>query len=199
MPRVGLTPGRVVTEAAAIADEIGFDQLTLTAVAERVGVAVPSLYKHIGGLDDLRRRVAIDAVTGLGRALADGVESADPEDLLARMAAAYRHYATQHPGRYAATVQAPDPADEELLAASEDVLRTVFAVLGAYDLADDDLVDAARAVRSAVHGFVALENAGGFGLPRDIDRSFQHLVATLDRGMRPAPTSLSARSPTTGS
>lgn len=199
MPRVGLTPERVVTEAAAIADEIGFDQLTLTAVAERVGVAVPSLYKHIAGLDDLRRRVAIQAVTGLGRALADAVESADSDDRLARMAAAYRQYATQYPGRYAATVQAPDPADEELLAASEDVLRTVFAVLGAYDLADDDLVDAARAVRSAVHGFVALENAGGFGLPRDIDRSFERLVATLDRGMRQAPTSLSARSPATGS
>ena len=35
--------------------------------------------------------------------------------------------------------------------------------------------------RAAVHGFVALEAAGGFGLPRDTDRSFDQMIAGLDR------------------
>jgi AcrR family transcriptional regulator len=46
MPRVGLTHERVVAEAAVVADEVGLESLTLAAVAKRVGVAIPSLYKH---------------------------------------------------------------------------------------------------------------------------------------------------------
>jgi hypothetical protein len=35
-----------------------------------------------------------------------------------------------------------------------------------------------------VHGFIALELGGGFGLPVDVDESFDHLVATLVAGLR---------------
>lgn len=38
--------------------------------------------------------------------------------------------------------------------------------------------------RAAVHGFVTLEASGGFGLPRDIDRSFDQMVAALDTAYR---------------
>ena len=60
MPRAGLSTARVVAEAAALSDEIGYDKLTLTLLAERLGVAVPSLYKHIDGLEALR--VAVDLI-----------------------------------------------------------------------------------------------------------------------------------------
>jgi len=49
-------------------------------------------------------------------------------------------------------------------------------VLAAYELEDDDAIDAIRAFRSTLHGFVALESGGGFGLNVDIDRSFERLV-----------------------
>jgi hypothetical protein len=51
-------------------------------------------------------------------------------------------------------------------------------------------VHAARGVRAALHGFVSLEQVGGFGLAQDRDASFRHLVRTLDAGLRggaPAP------------
>jgi hypothetical protein len=47
-----------------------------------------------------------------------------------------------------------------------------------------------RAFRSAVHGFVAIEAADGFGMAVDVDASFDRLVATLAGGLgepRPAP------------
>ena len=43
----------------------------------------------------------------------------------------------------------------------------------------DDAIDAIRALRAALHGFVTLETSGGFGLPADIDRSFDRLVQGL--------------------
>jgi hypothetical protein len=45
-------------------------------------------------------------------------------------------------------------------------------------------VHAARAVRSGLHGFVALESAGGFGLRQDVQESYDRLVDLLDAGIR---------------
>jgi hypothetical protein len=56
-------------------------------------------------------------------------------------------------------------------------------VLAAYRLTRDDAIDAARAVRAALHGFVALEAAGGFGLPRDVEWSFERLLDGLDAAL----------------
>ncbi|MFM9878424.1 MAG: TetR-like C-terminal domain-containing protein [Rhodoglobus sp.] len=51
--------------------------------------------------------------------------------------------------------------------------------LSGYGLTGDDEIDAIRSLRSALHGFVALEAAGGFGLPLDVDRSYTRLVEML--------------------
>lgn len=189
MPRAGLTPRRVVAEAAVLADEVGLDQLTLARLADRFGVRLPSLYKHVDGLDALHRSLSVLAVDELGRELGRAAVGKAGGDALQALAHAYRGYAHVHPGRYAATLRAPGDDDDEHRSAAEAVLHVVFAVLGGYGLGGDDLVDATRAVRSALHGFVALEAAGGFGMPHDVDRSFDRLVRGLDATLRgwPAP------------
>lgn len=191
MPRAGLTPDRVVDAAADLVDRLGLDQLTLAAVATHFDVAVPSLYKHVGGIDDLHGRLAVLAVDELGARLAAAIDGPG-QDPLHALAVAYRDHAAAHPGRYAATVRAPAPGDTELLHASEAVLATVLAVLADYGIAGDDAIDAARTVRSSLHGFVSLELAGGFGLARDVDRSFAALVDGVDRALRGWGDSVSA-------
>jgi AcrR family transcriptional regulator len=187
VPRVGLTRAIVVAEAARLADDVGFDRLTLAALAARLGVAVPSLYKHVDGLDAVRRGVTLGAIRELGDVLAAAITepaaTGHPGARLMALADAYRAFAAGHPGRYAATVRAASPGDPEHAAASDAVLRTVFAVLEERGLTGDDAIDATRALRAALHGFVALEAAGGFGLPRDVERSYAYLVAALDRGL----------------
>ena len=61
MARAGLSEERVVDEAEHLADEVGLTRLTLAALAERLGVRQPSLYKHIDGMDDLQRSIAVRA------------------------------------------------------------------------------------------------------------------------------------------
>ena len=51
MPRAGLNTDRVVAAAAELADEVGLDQLTLAALAARLGVRQPSLYKHVASIE----------------------------------------------------------------------------------------------------------------------------------------------------
>jgi AcrR family transcriptional regulator len=170
----------VVTAGAELADEAGWDRLTLAALAGRLGVRLPSLYKHIPSLDGLRRDVAVLAVTELGAALSAAAVGRAGPDALRAVAAAYRGYGQRHPGRYAATVRAPAPEDVEHNAAAESVLRVVLAVLAGYGVTGDDAIDAARALRSALHGFLTLEAAGGFGMPADIDRSYRRLIDGFD-------------------
>ena len=104
-------------------------------------------------------------------------------DALRAVAGAYRDYGRAHPGRYAATVRAPQPDDADHTAAAAAVLRVVFAVLAGYGITGDDAIDAARALRAALHGFVTLEAGGGFGMPRDIDRSYQRFITAFDTAL----------------
>jgi hypothetical protein len=59
----------------------------------------------------------------------------------------------------------------------------VIDVLRAWGLDGDEAVHATRVLRAALHGFVTLEADGGFGLPTDVDESFQRMVGALVRVM----------------
>jgi AcrR family transcriptional regulator len=183
MPRAGLSTAAVVDAAAALADADGLEGLTLARLAGAVGVRTPSLYNHVGSLDDVRRRVALVALREIGDALRDAAVGRARDDALVAMAHAYRAYAHAHPGRYAATQRAPAPDDEEMREAAAKAVDVLLAVLAGYGLTGEDAIHAARAVRSALHGFVALEAGGGFGLPVELDESYDRMVQALARGL----------------
>ena len=180
MPRAGVTHERVVAEAAAVADEVGLERLTLAAIAQRFGVTLPSLYKHVDGLDGLKRDLAVLGVRELTTALSLAGVGRARRDALHAIANAYRDYAKAHPGRSAAAVRAPDPDDAEHLAASEAAFAVLLAVLGGYKITGDDAIDAVRSLRAAMHGFVTLEATGGFGLPQSVDATYTRLIDALD-------------------
>ena len=184
MARRGLDTERVVQEAARIADADGLRALTLARLAGELGVRPPSLYNHFEGRrNGLLRALALRGVRELTAALRDAAVGRSGTDALTATARAYRAYAHAHPGLYAASVVAPAPDDPEYQAAAQEAVDVVFAVLRSWNLEGDDAVHAARAFRSAVHGFVALEAAGGFGIPVDLDDSFERLIATLADGL----------------
>jgi AcrR family transcriptional regulator len=176
-----------VAAAADLADEVGLERMTLAMLAQRLGVALPSLYKHVKGLDALRQKLAALATAELAEELATAAVGLAKTDAVRAVANAYRSYAHRHPGRYPATERVPNPEDPAHLRAGERAVRTVYAVLAGYGLEGDDAVDATRAFRAAIHGFVSLEAAGGFGIPRDVDRSFAQLVTALDAAFQDWP------------
>ncbi|GEA84493.1 TetR-like C-terminal domain-containing protein [Cellulomonas gelida] len=185
MPRAGLDPQVVVAAAARLADEVGLAHVTMSVLAERLGVRAPSLYKHVDGQGDLNRRVAVLALTELGGALRDALQGRAGKDALDAAARAIRSYAVAHPGRYSATVRIDaDELDEQLVAAGARVLDSLSAVLVGYPVAPEDTVHALRMLRSLFHGFAVLEAAGGFQLATDLDESFTWLVDAADRALR---------------
>ncbi len=176
VPRAGLTSDRVVAEAELLVDQVGFDNLSLATLAETLGVRQPSLYKHIAGLPALKQAVAVRAKAELAGVLGRAAVGKAGGDAVRALAVAYRTWAHEHPGRYVAALRAPDPTDPDDAAASAAAVSVVFEVLAGYELHGTDAVHAARALRAALHGFVSLEAAGGFGLPYDLDDSYDRLV-----------------------
>ena len=136
----------------------------------------------------LRRDLALRGVGELGERLRDAAVGRAGADALGAVATAYRDYARERPGLYQALQRAPDPGDAELAAAAARLLHPVLAVLAGYGCEGAAAIHAARALRSALHGFVELERLGGFGIDLDIDESYRWMVAALSAGMRARST-----------
>ena len=199
MARAGLTHDRVVAEAAAVSDEVGLPRLTVAAIASRVGVAQPSLYKHIDSLDSLHRDLAVLGLRELAREVSRAAAGTARADALFAVADAYRAYAIRRPGPYEASLRAPAPDDDEHDAVAADVLDVAAAVLSGYQIGGDDLVDAIRFLRASLHGYVALEAAGGTKMPRSNRLSYHRMIAGLDLAFTAWSSTSIDRAPTSRS
>lgn len=203
MPRAGLAPATVTEAGAILADEIGFDQLSMGLLAERLGVKTPSLYKHVDNLADLIHRIAILTAIELGDALRDATQGRAGSDALTAAAQAMRSYVKDHPGRYAAGngVRPTGPTDP-LAVAINRMLASLSAVLRGYELEPSAQIHALRMLRTMLHGFSTLEVEGGFRFDTDIDDSFTWMVHLLDQGLKSAHAGTGASvliSPSSGS
>jgi AcrR family transcriptional regulator len=188
MARAGLDTAAVVAAAARLVDAEGLESLTLSRLAATLGVRSPSLYAHVDGLEDLRRRLGGRGARELAGQLGRAAAGRACADALVAVAHAYLAYGREHPGCYAAAQRARElVGDEDAVAAASAVTEVVLAVLRGYDLHGDDAVHAARAIRVALHGFVSLEADGGFAIDLSLDETFERLVAMLDRGLRHGP------------
>lgn len=188
-PRAGLNRTAVVEAAAALADEEGFEGLSLTRLAERLRVRAPSVYNHVAGLEGVRRGLALLGTRELGERLWRAAVGKAGDEALEAIAEAYRTFVKERPGLYAATLPASrlreSAADPELQAAEQEALEPVLVVLSSsYGLENEEALHATRCLRAAVHGFATLEAAGGFGLALDTDESFRRLVRTIIGGLR---------------
>jgi AcrR family transcriptional regulator len=186
MSRVKMSNERVVELAVQMVNRKGWDALNLAALAQSAEVSAPSLYKHIDGLDGLRRDLALYAARRLEAALGEVIMGRSGDEAILAMLRAYRGFLTEQPGLGRALEQAPDPHDKELLAASEKLLNVAVLAFREKLPLREDALHAIRAVRAMVHGFHNLQQASGFGLPLSIDESFSRMIQSWLAGLRPS-------------
>ena len=177
----------IVGAGRALLESEGLSGLSMQAVADRVGVRAPSLYKRVRSRDDLIRLIAEATVDELATRLdtvAASAKAADPVERLTLLARAVRSFARASPAAYRLLFS---PPSEEAGASPESIARTASAVLAvAAELAGpDDALDAARTVTAWTTGFIGMELAGGFRLGGDVDRAYEYgigrIAAALDR------------------
>ncbi|MEU9453528.1 WHG domain-containing protein [Streptomyces sp. NPDC048277] len=187
MARVGLSTERLVRAGAELADEAGFDQVTVSALARRFDVKVASLYSHVKSSQDLRTRIALLALEELADRAAEALAGRAGRDALVAFAGAYRDYARAHPGRYTAARLRLDP-DTAAASAGIRHAQMTRAILRGYDLTEPDETHAVRMLGSVFHGYVDLELSGGFSHSApDSQESWTRILDALDALLRTWP------------
>jgi AcrR family transcriptional regulator len=175
-PRAGLNEAVILQAAGQIADAEGLDSVSLAGLAKRLRVQAPSLYNHVDSVDGVRLGLAAMSAEQLANRLVRAAVGKSGEQAVYAVSDAYRSFAKEHPGLYAATLRAPKKGETRYAAAAALMLEVVGAALEPYRLSRRDLIDAIRGLRSLIHGFVTLEMSGGFGIPQDVNRSFHEAL-----------------------
>lgn len=186
--RSGLTTFKLTQAGAEMADELGFEQVTLSALARRFDVKVASLYSHLKNSEDLKVRLALLALDELADRAGEAIAGRSGKDALFALANAYRDYGRAHPGRFAA---ARNPLSHAVAATSSGVKlsRMLGAVLRSYGLSDNEQPHAIRFLGGAFLGYTTLESAGGFAHTAiEAQTSWERTLDALDQTLRHWPS-----------
>lgn len=161
----------IVGVARELLEAHGPDGVTMRAIAERVGIRAPSLYKHFASKQALEVALVTEGLRDAGEHFAEVVRAGD--DPLADLARAYRAWAVRAPHLYRLMTHRPLPREQlppGLEAAAAAPL--VDAVGGDADLA--------RAAWAFLHGMASLEIAGRFPPGADLDAAWCAGTSALD-------------------
>jgi AcrR family transcriptional regulator len=181
--RVGVSREVVVQKAAELADREGVAAISLARLAAMCDVQTPTVSHHVGSLRQLRSDLALLAVTELTEAVRAAGAGKRGAGAVRSMYRAYRAFVLAHPGRYAASIETPDPRDARRLAAAGRLARLLAEVFAQIGLQGDDATRAARLLRAAVHGYATLELSGAWQTPLDDEATFGWLLEVIITGL----------------
>ena len=95
-----VTKDKVIKTASDIADEKGLYQITLKLVAEALGIRSPSLYNHVGSLEDLLREVAHNGMREMNLRMEQAAVEESAEAAIKSASLEYFNFMLVHPGVY---------------------------------------------------------------------------------------------------
>lgn len=161
----------IVDAGRALLESGGPSGVTMSAVADRVGVRAPSLYKRVRDRDAL--------ILLVGEATADelsGRLAASPPTL-AEYARAFRAFAHERPEGFRLMFAMPGTAEAAGRAAAP-IIEATRELVG-----EERALDAARLFTAWATGFVSMELAGSFRMGGDVDGAFEFALATIQAGL----------------
>lgn len=174
-----LSLASIADVAEALVENEGLDSVTGSRIAAELGASQPAIYRHLDTVDDVWRELGLRGRASLRRRLADAAIGRSGQDAVVAMAHAWRDWALAHPGLYQATDRYPCAGDPELEAAVEAVVSTIAMTLRGFQFDEVSVIDAARTMRSFLHGYVHLELGDGHPHKHDNDASFARAVQLL--------------------
>jgi AcrR family transcriptional regulator len=165
----------IVEAARDLLETEGPDGLTMRAVASRLHIQAPSLYKHVEGKEEMEVLLIAEAFRDQGAAMhaaVDGLGRRPPRRVsLTALARAYRAWALAHPHLYRLATEGPLPRaslPEGLEAwTAEPLVRAAGSEARA------------RAAWAFAHGMTILELDGRFPPDADLDQAWAAGIAAL--------------------
>jgi AcrR family transcriptional regulator len=168
----------VVAAGRELLEAGGLEAVTMLAVADRVGVRAPSLYKRFADRGALVAAIGASALEDLARGLEPPTQDPDPSNGLRGIAAAFRAFAHRNPRTYELLFMNLPPGSrppaELNVKASAPLLQVAERLVG-----KERALEAARLVTAFAHGFVSMEITGAFRLGGDVDEAYRYGVDAL--------------------
>lgn len=161
----------IVDAASVLLEQDGLALLTMNAVAHRVGVRAPSLYKRVESRDRLIQLIAESALSDLATRLPVGVS-------VAELANGMRAFGHARPAAFQ-LVMAPG-AGTPVAGPGYGATASMAILHAARQLAgDDNALPAARTLTAWATGFISMELNGGFNLGGDVDEAWRFGIASI--------------------
>lgn len=181
--RAPLDEATIIDMAAELLDSHGADKLTLTLIANHLGVTQPALYKHVEGIDAVWRGLGLRERAELESRLASASIGLAGDDAVWAIANAWREFSVDVSTLYAIGDRYPVAGDDELEPAVSRVLDVIVSALRGFQLDDRNVLHAAVALRSALHGFCMFELNAGNPTPLESDELFGATVELFLTGI----------------
>ena len=183
MPRAGLRQETIVEHASEFINEYSLEQLSLGKLAKLLKVKPPSLYNHIASLDELKNQLALKALRLLKQDLLKATVAKTHEEALRALAHTYRSFALKNPGLFQASLRMVEDRAEAIEREGYEILELILSIFKGFGLEGDSALHATRSLRAILAGFVLLEQSQGFGMPLDLEESFDKHVQMFVIGL----------------
>jgi len=111
---------RIMTEALALAEQVGWNSVTVRAIAKRINYKAPVLYQYFDGKDHLFRAIMERGFKELASAVKDAIESVSTSDeKLIRAAVARFKFASENEALHALMFSTGSPTWQKEMVMSE--------------------------------------------------------------------------------
>lgn len=163
-----LTREKVILAAIQIANEFGFEEVTLKSVAQKCDVKPPSLFNHVENLEHIQSLLYKKAAETLGEKLLKLKTLGKTKESLLKVGLTYYSFFKESPGFYVALNRKHNREDKEIKEAADNILKLTAIKLGWEKSSVHDF----RLLHAYLHGFIDLEGKRAFQMRPDPEKSF---------------------------
>ncbi len=178
----GLTRTAVLDAAATLVDADGWEQLTMTALAAKLGIRVPSLYSHVANAEAVLGALQVRAHEALATRFQRAAMGKAQAPAFRALAQVLRDYASEHGGLYELALQRPIDRSATR-AASEPSSAAFAAVIESFGI--DPTPGLAMSCLATLHGVITLDRTGLFDPAVDVDETYTRAVDMLLHMLEP--------------
>lgn len=184
MAKANIDKETIINKAVELVNSVGIDKVTLKMLAENLGIKSPSLYNHIGGIDDLKKQLMIYGWKQAEQRITLAVIGVSGYDAIRAMCYAFYDYVIENPGVFNVMLWYNKFQSEEMEMATAQLLTIIFKITSSLNIPDDYCFHLIRTFRGFLEGYFLLVNNGSFGHPLPIFESFEISIEILIAGIQ---------------
>lgn len=147
----------VIEVASDIADKNGLNSVSLKSVAEKLNIKTPSLYNHIGGLDDLLRNIAHRGMRIMNERMTQVAIGISGDAAIHAVSIEYFNFIIEHPGIYETIQWATWHSNDETAQILEKYNTILTTLIISCQLRTEKIDEILNLFTGFLHGYTTLQ------------------------------------------